>query len=62
MIEDVIKIAQKYGAKVIVDNTFATPVLWKPLKSGADIVIHSATKYFSGHGNITAGVVCGNDT
>ncbi len=57
----VIKIAGKYGAKVIVDNTFATPDLWKPLASGADIVIHSATKYLSGHGNITAGVLCGND-
>ncbi len=57
----IIKIAHKYRSKVIVDNTFATPCLWKPLLSGADIVIHSATKYFSGHGNITAGVVCGND-
>ncbi len=57
----IIEIAKKYGSKVIVDNTFATPYLWKPLKSGADIVIHSATKYFSGHGNITAGVLCGDD-
>lgn len=59
--EAVIKIAKKYGAKIIVDNTFATPYLWKPLISGADIVIHSATKYFSGHGNLTAGVLCGNN-
>jgi len=57
----VIRIAGKYGAKVIVDNTFATPELWKPLSNGADLVIHSATKYLSGHGNITAGVLCGND-
>ncbi|MCJ7449617.1 MAG: PLP-dependent transferase [Bacteroidales bacterium] len=57
----IIKIARKDGSKIIVDNTFATPFLWKPLESGADIVIHSATKYFSGHGNITAGVLCGND-
>jgi cystathionine beta-lyase/cystathionine gamma-synthase len=57
----IIKIAKKYKAKVLADNTFATPYLWKPLESGADIVIHSATKYFSGHGNITAGVLCGND-
>ncbi|MFH0841852.1 MAG: aminotransferase class V-fold PLP-dependent enzyme [Bacteroidota bacterium] len=57
----VIRIAGKYGAKVIVDNTFATPELWKPLSGGADLVIHSATKYLSGHGNITAGVLCGND-
>jgi cystathionine beta-lyase/cystathionine gamma-synthase len=48
----VIRIAHKYGSTVIVDNTFATPVLWKPLKTGADLVIHSATKYLSGHGNI----------
>jgi cystathionine beta-lyase/cystathionine gamma-synthase len=58
----IIRIAKRYGSKVIADNTFATPCLWKPLESGADIVIHSATKYFSGHGNITAGVVCGNDS
>lgn len=59
--EHIIKIAHKYGAKVIVDNTFATPMLWKPLQNEADIVIHSATKYLSGHGDITAGVLCGND-
>lgn len=56
-----IKMGKKYGAKVIIDNTFATPMLWKPLDDGADIVIHSATKYMSGHGNLTAGVICGND-
>ena len=61
-VEHVIRLAHKAGSKVIVDNTFATPLLYKPLEDGADIVIHSATKYFSGHGNITAGVVCGNDT
>jgi cystathionine beta-lyase/cystathionine gamma-synthase len=60
--EQVIKLAHKSGSKVIVDNTFATPLLYKPLEDGADIVVHSATKYFSGHGNITAGVVCGNDS
>jgi len=60
--DSVIEIAHKYDSKVIVDNTFATPYLWKPLMSGADIVLHSATKYLSGHGNITAGVVCGNDS
>jgi cystathionine beta-lyase/cystathionine gamma-synthase len=60
-VAEVIRIVKKYGAKVIVDNTFATPVLFKPLSKGADLVIHSVTKYFSGHGNITAGVICGND-
>lgn len=57
----IIALAKKYDAKIIVDNTFGTPYLWKPLLDGADIVIHSATKYLSGHGNITAGVICGND-
>jgi cystathionine beta-lyase/cystathionine gamma-synthase len=57
----VIELGKKYGAKVMVDNTFATPMLWKPLDDGADLVIHSATKYLSGHGNLTAGVICGND-
>lgn len=58
---NIIGIAKRYGARVIIDNTFATPYLWKPLKAGADIVIHSATKYLSGHGNLSAGVLCGND-
>jgi len=57
----VIELGKKNGAKVLVDNTFATPMLWKPLSDGADLVIHSATKYLSGHGNITAGVICGNN-
>jgi cystathionine beta-lyase/cystathionine gamma-synthase len=61
-LENVINLAHRYGSKVIVDNTFATPFLCKPLEAGADLVVHSATKYFSGHGNITAGVLCGNDT
>lgn len=60
-VSEVIRICRKFGTKVIVDNTFATPVLFKPLSEGADLVIHSATKYFTGHGNITAGVICGND-
>lgn len=60
-LEEVVRIAHNGGSRVIVDNTFATPVLCKPLDLGADLVIHSATKYFSGHGNITGGVVCGND-
>ncbi len=57
----VISLCKSLGIKTIIDNTFATPSLWKPLESGADLVIHSATKYFSGHGNLTAGVICGND-
>jgi cystathionine beta-lyase/cystathionine gamma-synthase len=57
----IIEISKKYGSRTIVDNTFSTPYLFRPLDYGADIVIHSATKYFSGHGNLTAGVICGND-
>ena len=60
-VREIIRIAGNYGSKVIVDNTFATPSLYRPLDDGADLVIHSATKYFSGHGNLTAGVLCGND-
>jgi cystathionine beta-lyase/cystathionine gamma-synthase len=60
-VKNIIEISKKYEAIIFVDNTFATPLLWKPLNDGADIVIHSATKYLSGHGNITAGVICGND-
>ena len=57
----IVQIARKYGSKVIIDNTFATPLLYKPLDDGIDLVVHSVTKYLSGHGNITAGVICGND-
>lgn len=57
----IINLARKVGAAVIVDNTFATPWLFNPLSHGADLVIHSATKYLAGHGNLTAGVLCGND-
>ena len=57
----VIEMAKERGIGVIVDNTFATSRLWRPLERGADIVVHSATKYLGGHGNLTAGVVCGND-
>jgi cystathionine beta-lyase/cystathionine gamma-synthase len=60
-VRNIISIAKKHGSNVIIDNTFATPWLYNPLADGADIVIHSATKYLSGHGNLTAGVLCGND-
>lgn len=57
----IIKIAKNHGAKVIVDNTFATPMLWKPLASSADLVYQSVTKYLAGHGNLSAGAIWGND-
>ena len=51
------EITRASGAALIVDNTFGTPYLQRPLDLGADIVVHSATKYLSGHGDLTAGVV-----
>ncbi len=60
-VKAIISLAKNVGCKVILDNTFSTPFLLKPLSLGADLVIHSATKYFSGHGNVTAGVICGNE-
>ncbi len=52
-------IAHRHKACVVVDNTFATPILQKPLELGADIVMHSATKYLGGHSDVTAGVLAG---
>ncbi len=51
--------AHQVGALVVVDNTFATPVNQKPLKLGADLVLHSATKYLGGHADALGGAVCG---
>ncbi len=51
------ELAHRYGARLAVDNTFATPYLVRPGTFGADYVIHSATKYLSGHGDVTAGAV-----
>jgi methionine-gamma-lyase len=52
-------IAHRHKACVVVDNTFATPILQKPLELGADMVMHSATKYLGGHSDVTAGVLAG---
>lgn len=51
--------AKKAGAVVVVDNTFATPINQNPLKLGADLVVHSATKYLCGHSDAMGGVLCG---
>jgi len=51
----------KRGIPLCVDNTFATPYLQRPVESGADIVVHSATKYFGGHGDIIGGVAVGKN-
>lgn len=56
-ISEVSEIAKKKGIIVIVDNTFYTPLLQQPLKLGADIVIHSGTKYLGGHNDVLAGLI-----
>ncbi|MCM3006048.1 methionine gamma-lyase [Priestia koreensis] len=55
----VVKVANEYGLQVVVDNTFSSPYLQQPLVLGCDIVLHSATKYICGHGDVIAGVVVG---
>ena len=56
-IEGVAKVAHENGVPLIVDNTVATPYLIKPLEHGADIVVHSATKFLGGHGTVVAGAI-----
>lgn len=56
-IEKVVTVAKKKNIKVVVDNTFCSPYLQKPLTLGCDIVLHSATKYIGGHGDVIAGIV-----
>lgn len=51
------KIAHKHGVPVVVDNTVATPILHRPFEHGADIVVHSLTKYIGGHGNSIGGII-----
>ena len=59
-IRAVAELAHKHGVLVIVDNTFMTPYLQKPLALGADIVVHSATKYLGGHSDLVAGLAVAN--
>ncbi len=58
-IRAVAEIAHEAGATVVVDNTYATPYLTRPIALGADLVVHSATKYLGGHGDVVAGIVVG---
>ena len=60
-IEACAEIAHENGARLIIDNTFATPYLRQPLKLGADIVVHSATKYLGGHADTMGGIVISRD-
>src|SRR5699024_7050971 len=61
-IRSISRVAHSFDLPLIVDNTFMTPYLQRPLTLGADIVVHSATKYLNGHGDVVAGVVCGKDS
>ena len=61
-IEEVAKIAHKHGIPLVVDSTFATPYLVRPIEYGADIVVHSATKFIGGHGTAIGGVIVDGGT
>ncbi|MDL0403437.1 cystathionine gamma-synthase [Corynebacterium lehmanniae] len=54
--------AVKKQATLVVDNTFASPYLQKPFELGADVVVHSTTKYIGGHSDVVGGIVCGDDS
>lgn len=56
-LEAIAKIAERHGIPFVVDNTFATPVLCRPIEWGANVVIHSTTKYISGNGNLIGGAI-----
>ena len=60
-LEKLIQLAHRQRAIVVVDNTFATPINQTPIKMGADVVIHSATKFLCGHGDVLGGVACGKE-
>jgi cystathionine beta-lyase/cystathionine gamma-synthase len=57
----VAELAHRHGTTLVVDNTFASPILQSPLALGADLVVHSSTKYLGGHSDIIGGVVMAND-
>ena len=56
-IEEIAKIAHKHGLPLVIDNTFGTPYLIRPIEYGADIVVHSATKFLGGHGTTLGGII-----
>jgi O-acetylhomoserine (thiol)-lyase len=61
-IEELAKIAHKHGIPLVIDSTFATPYLLRPIEYGADIVVHSATKFIGGHGTAVGGVIIDGGT
>ena len=60
-IDALAEIAHRTGARLVVDNTFASPYLQRPLELGADFVVHSSTKYLGGHSDVVGGLTVGND-
>jgi len=60
-IRKIVDFAKPRGIKVVIDNTFATPYFQRPLEMGVDVVVHSATKYICGHGDVVAGVAVSRD-
>ncbi|WP_077075637.1 trans-sulfuration enzyme family protein [Aedoeadaptatus urinae] len=60
-IQGVCALAKEHGIKVVIDNTFATPYHQNPLELGVDVVVHSASKYICGHGDVVGGVAIAND-
>jgi cystathionine gamma-lyase len=61
-ISETARIAKKHNVLFVVDNTFLSPYFQNPLDLGADLVLHSCTKYINGHSDVVMGIVCGNDT
>jgi len=60
-LEAIVRITQKHAARLVVDNTFASPYLQNPIDLGADVVMHSVTKYIAGHSDVIMGFLCTND-
>ena len=60
-IAEISKVCKEHNLQLIVDNTFMTPYFQRPLELGADIVVHSATKFMGGHGDLLAGAVIGSE-
>ena len=58
-VKAIASIAKKHDLLSIVDNTFLTPILQRPKELGIDLIVHSATKYLNGHGDVVAGIICG---
>jgi len=60
-LQAVMAVAKRHNIRVVVDNTFSSPYLQNPLRMGADFVLHSATKYLNGHGDVVGGILVGRD-